>query len=399
MYSLVLMTAMTTGPTTPEFNGYFRDLFHGCNGCNGCQGSSSAAPAYNCGGCNGCQGGWFSDFRSRVRRFFDSPSGCCGGSGSGYGCTGSGYGCSGTAYTAGCWGSSAYSCFGSPSYSCYGSSSLSCFGGPPVAIPTPEFAPSPANPAGPPRTIPLAPPEVAPPSSDLNAGVRPAGHNTSALVSSGSAARATVVIRLPIDAKLYAGDRPLALTGAERRFVTPALPAGQEYGYRFRAEYERGGETVSVAKKVNVKAGATVEIEFADLTAAKSPPAKDADKGGERRGPGTSVAATPTGTSGPVVPSAAPAVAKSDAPAAGGAAERATITVKLPPGAALFVDGRESPSKESNRVFTTPPLPTGRQYSYQITAEVVRNGQKETFSQKVPFRAGERVEVDFTAGR
>ena len=34
-----------------------------------------------------------------------------------------------------------------------------------------------------------------------------------------------------------------------------------------------------------------------------------------------------------------------------------------------------------------------------MTAEVVRNGQTETFTQKVPFRAGERVEVDFTAGR
>jgi hypothetical protein len=32
MYSLVLMTAMTTGPTGPEFNGFFRDLFSGCNG-------------------------------------------------------------------------------------------------------------------------------------------------------------------------------------------------------------------------------------------------------------------------------------------------------------------------------------------------------------------------------
>jgi uncharacterized protein (TIGR03000 family) len=64
-----------------------------------------------------------------------------------------------------------------------------------------------------------------------------------------------------------------------------------------------------------------------------------------------------------------------------------------------LVDGRKSPSNEANRVFSTPPLPAGREFAYMLTAEVVRNGQKETFTQKVPFRAGERVEVDFTANK
>ena len=50
-----------------------------------------------------------------------------------------------------------------------------------------------------------------------------------------------------------------SLTGAERKFVSPELPAGQEFTYRFRAEYERDGETVSVTKKVPVRAGGTVD--------------------------------------------------------------------------------------------------------------------------------------------
>ncbi|MBN9123000.1 MAG: TIGR03000 domain-containing protein, partial [Planctomycetes bacterium] len=79
------------------------------------------------------------------------------------------------------------------------------------------------------------------------------------------------------------------------------------------------------------------------------------------------------------------------------AGERATITVKLPADAALFVDDRRSPSKDPVRSFSTPPLPAGREFAYVIRAEVVRNGQPETLTQKVPFKAGERVVVDFTS--
>ena len=65
-------------------------------------------------------------------------------------------------------------------------------------------------------------------------------------------------------------------------------------------------------------------------------------------------------------------------------------------GAALYVNDRRSPSTEAVRQFSTPLLPAGQEFSYLMKAEIVRNGQTETFTQKVPFRAGERVEVDFT---
>ena len=57
MYSLVLMSAMSSAPATPEFNGFFRDLFFGCGGC------------YGSG--NGCYGGgarYSCSFRMRCRR-------------------------------------------------------------------------------------------------------------------------------------------------------------------------------------------------------------------------------------------------------------------------------------------------------------------------------------------
>jgi uncharacterized protein (TIGR03000 family) len=388
MYSLVLMTAMTTAPDGAEFNGYFRDLFFGCGGCAGQSASPAGctgayAPRYSCygggcagsgyaAGCNGCQG---MSLGSRVRRLFERPAGCCGGTGSGYA-----VGCSGAAY------------------SCFGSAYSSCYGSPPISIPAPPYDPYPSYPAlpgvAPPPSIPYAPPEIAPGPNGLNAGVRPAGHNTATLTSNGPTARATVLVKLPADARLYADSKALTLTGTERKFVSPELPAGQEFVYRFRAEYERGGETVSVTKKVPVKAGATLTIEFTDLTAAKAAPEQNADKKGERNA--NAIAATPTsnpGTGTAITPVALPTITPTPGTPA---TERATISVKLPPGAILYVDDKKSPSNEPVRQFTTPPLPTGREFSYLLRAEIVRNGQTETFTQKVPFRAGERVEVDFT---
>ncbi len=196
-------------------------------------------------------------------------------------------------------------------------------------------------------------------------------------------------MKLPADARLFADGRALNLSGVERKFVTPELPLGQEFVYRFKIEYERDGETVSVTKRVPVQAGATVTVEFADLTAAR--PAPDTSK------------TTSTGPAN-VVPSVAPTKsepAKVEPPVRDAAPtapnDRATITVKLPPGATLYVDDRKSPSKDAVRQFATPPLPVGKEFAYLIKAEVMRDGHPETLTQKVPFRAGERITVDFTS--
>lgn len=383
MYSIVLMTALTGVPDAPQFNGYFRDLFRGgcggsCNGCSGgvrysCYGGGCSGASYSCNGCTGCTGctgccggGVFGlGLGDRMRSWFE-PSGCCGGGCCG-GCTGMSYSCSG--------------------YSCSGSA-YSCFGGPVMMAPPTGFDQFPPYPGQP--NIPYANPEPAPGML----GLRPAQATITA--ASGQTGRATVVVKLPADAKLFADGRALNLTGAERKFVSPELPLGQEFSYRFKAEYERDGETVSVTKKVAVQAGATAAVEFADLSAARTtaPTA------------GKTTAAVPAPAS--VVPSVVPAKnepaktepaktepLKNEPPTA--PADRATITVKLPPGATLYVDDRKSPSKDAVRQFSTPPLPANREFAYQIKAEVMRDGQPETLTQKVPFKAGERIVVDFTS--
>ncbi|AMV29249.1 hypothetical protein VT84_32945 [Gemmata sp. SH-PL17] len=406
MYSIVLMTALTASPDTPQFNGYFRDLFHGssCNGCSGgvrysCYGggcSGSVAYPASCSGCSGsacygsscygsscsgsscysssCCGGVFGlGFGARVRSWFE-PSGCCGSRSyncSGYSCYGSS--CSGSGYSC-----SGYSCSGS-AYSCFGSS-LSCQGGYMVYPPSggDSFPPYPGQPM-----IPYASPNPAPGEAGLYPGTALSPTTTVANAQTG---RASVNVKLPTDARLFADGRPLNLTGAERQFVSPELPLNQDFVYNFKAEYDRDGETVSVTKKVTVRAGATFTVEFTSLSAA-APTASGAGKT----------------TSNPPAAPAAPASkepTKAEPPlrdAPTGSGDRATITVKLPPGATLYVDDRKSPSKDAVRQFATPPLPANREFAYLLKAEVVRDGQPETLSQKVPFRAGERITVDFTS--
>ena len=106
-----------------------------------------------------------------------------------------------------------------------------------------------------------------------------------------------------------------------------------------------------------------------------------------------------TARSAPAAPSVIPDVPNVAPPAPNTpATDRATITVKLPPGATLFVDDRKSSSADPVRQFTTPPLPAGREFAYVMKAELVRDGRPEYLIQKVSFRAGDRITVDFTAG-
>src|SRR5439155_25983539 len=112
----------------------------------------------------------------------------------------------------------------------------------------------------------------------------------------------------------------------ERKFVTPELPAGMEFTYRFTAEYERNGEVVSVTKKAAVRQGSSAVLEFADLTATKPVPVRGSDA---PVGKGEALAAAPVSLSKTAEPVVAP-IAASPAPVPPIAAVptgRATITV------------------------------------------------------------------------
>jgi uncharacterized protein (TIGR03000 family) len=75
----------------------------------------------------------------------------------------------------------------------------------------------------------------------------------------------------------------------------------------------------------------------------------------------------------------------------------ATIIVSLPSEAALKVDDYVTTSTSATRVFMSPKLNPGQDFSYTLTAEIVRDGKPVVASKRITVRAGEetRVSMEF----
>jgi uncharacterized protein (TIGR03000 family) len=83
-------------------------------------------------------------------------------------------------------------------------------------------------------------------------------------------APATIVVRLPADARLMIDGAPTSSTQDVRRFVSPPLQPGKEYQYTLKAEVTRDGKKVEHSRDVTVRAGQPSEVTF-DLPAAGGP--------------------------------------------------------------------------------------------------------------------------------
>jgi uncharacterized protein (TIGR03000 family) len=268
MYSIVLMAAMTTSPETvgfgdfwakhcfwedcwpdrygwiacgPGYQPYYPAPYTSCYGgqhggfhhggyasCHGC-----------CGGCcGGCWGGCF---------------GGCGGCG---GCCG---GCLGGAACGGCYGCYAggpdifsgigYAGFGGyGNYGMYGT--VPVYAAPVYATPLFESQPLDYRPTNtkPPEAEPLKikPTEVKP---KLTA----------------APANASLLIRVPADAKVYIDGNLMRSKSTERLFTSPEIEPGTPYFYMLRVEREKDGKTVQEVRRVTVMAGETSRLDFDNL--------------------------------------------------------------------------------------------------------------------------------------
>ncbi len=76
------------------------------------------------------------------------------------------------------------------------------------------------------------------------------------------AAPATIVVSLPVDAKLLVDDVATTSTSALRVFVSPTLDAGKEYHYTMKVSFLQDGKTVEMTKKVAVTAGNETAVSF-----------------------------------------------------------------------------------------------------------------------------------------
>lgn len=76
--------------------------------------------------------------------------------------------------------------------------------------------------------------------------------------------------------------------------------------------------------------------------------------------------------------------------------EPATIIVRVPASAKLFVEDVASSLTGPTRHLVTPPLEAGYKYSYTFRVEIVREGRPVTYSQKIYFSPGQAVTLDLT---
>jgi uncharacterized protein (TIGR03000 family) len=72
----------------------------------------------------------------------------------------------------------------------------------------------------------------------------------------------TVVVRLPAAAQLEIDGVRTRQTGEVRRFVSPPLPAGQNFTYVFKATWKDGDRDVVQEKKVEVRGGTEISVQF-----------------------------------------------------------------------------------------------------------------------------------------
>jgi uncharacterized protein (TIGR03000 family) len=73
----------------------------------------------------------------------------------------------------------------------------------------------------------------------------------------------------------------------------------------------------------------------------------------------------------------------------------ATIVVNLPQDAKLMIDDYQTKSTSASRTLQTPNLPYGKEFSYTLKVEVVREGKTVTESKQITVRGGQVTPVSF----
>jgi uncharacterized protein (TIGR03000 family) len=73
----------------------------------------------------------------------------------------------------------------------------------------------------------------------------------------------------------------------------------------------------------------------------------------------------------------------------------ASLTIVVPAGAQLFVDGKRMTQTGKERRFTSPELPQGKEYHYNLLARWQENGSVVERTRTVTISAGARLRVSF----
>jgi len=73
---------------------------------------------------------------------------------------------------------------------------------------------------------------------------------------------ARFVVRVPAEATVWIENKPTALTGAERAFVSPPLIPGKTYLYDIRARWQENGRDIEQKQTISLQVGSNVNVKF-----------------------------------------------------------------------------------------------------------------------------------------
>lgn len=75
----------------------------------------------------------------------------------------------------------------------------------------------------------------------------------------------------------------------------------------------------------------------------------------------------------------------------------ASVEVRVPASALLWFQGQQTEQTGERRTFTTPPLPPGQTYTYEVQARWYEKGEEVTERRQIRVVAGAKQMVDFAA--
>jgi uncharacterized protein (TIGR03000 family) len=86
----------------------------------------------------------------------------------------------------------------------------------------------------------------------------------------------TLIVRVPANAVLEIDQYTTKSAGAERRFISPPVPIGQDFIYNLKATWKEGGRTMVGTARVQVTGGKSATVEIRQGTPVEAPKKDDA---------------------------------------------------------------------------------------------------------------------------
>jgi uncharacterized protein (TIGR03000 family) len=163
---------------------------------------------------------------------------------------------------------------------------------------------------------------------------------------------AILAVQVPADARVFVNGMLTKTPGTYRQYVSRGLAPGNDYTYEVRVEVTRDGRTYSNTRTVNLRANGSNELAFR----------MDQDF-------------TP-------VASQAPA--------------DTSLTVRVPDGARVTLEGRSTEATGEVRTFMTRELRDGQRWEgYRVVVELEQEGRVETSAKTIDLVGGKSHELSF----